>query len=134
MGHFCNETYLFSFLLQILSPQSFPSGSAQGLRREARTEGMSQSFSLPDSGYRETLQVSTVHQEACFSKVEWSHLWWSYPSYPLWEATVVSNIQQKSCPKGTGQLCQLIFALFGFHSLQRHVVNRIYTLHILSNL
>lgn len=61
MGHFCNKN-LFLCLPQILSHQRFPIGNAQGFRKEARAEGISGSFPLPNSGYRQTLPASTTSQ------------------------------------------------------------------------
>lgn len=136
VGHFCKETYLFSCLPQILSHQPFPSINAPVLKKEASTEGWVNLFPCLTLTTERPCRFPHA-PESLLSQGGWSHPQWSYLSYPLWKATVRSMSRRKeklSSRYKTSQLPQLIFALFDFHSLKRQIVNRIYILHVLSNL
>ena len=73
---------VFSCLIQILSPQPFPTGNSQGFRKQARAERIRGSFPLPDSGCPQTLPAFTVPQSllTCGGMVTSQ---WSHSLYPL---------------------------------------------------
>ena len=78
-----------------------------------------------------------MHQRAYFPKVS-GHIHSGHTSHILSgkpQCWSMSRRKEKlSSRYKTSQLPQLIFALFDFHSLKRQIVNRIYILHVLSNL
>lgn len=123
MGHFCNETCLFSCLRQIISHLPFPVGSAQGFRKQARMEGITRSFPLPDSGYRETLQASTVSQSLLSGGGMVTSTVVTFLMFSVKSHSSVS-VQERRVVILKVKDITPVFALFGFHSMKRQIVNR----------
>lgn len=122
MRHYCNETYLLLCLPQIISHLQFPTGSAQGFRKQAKAKGTYKSLLSAWLWLKRDLASSTISQ----SLLSWGGMVTStvvtFLMFSLERHISDPHLEEKS----SSRLKTSHFVLFGFHLLKRQIMNRMH--------
>lgn len=122
MGHFCNETCLFLCLPQIISHLQFPTGSAQGFRKQAKAKGIYKSLPSEWLWLKRDLASSTTSQ----SLLSWGGMVTSAVVTFLMSSLKRHISDPHPEEKLSSSWKTSHFVLFGFHLLKRQIMNRMH--------